>query len=44
MAHGLRAAPGVPLKASIPIFVIAGVAGVWMGLVLLLLRAFGIHL
>jgi hypothetical protein len=32
------------MKASIPIFVIAGVAGVWMGAVLLLLKAFGIHL
>ena len=32
------------LKASIPIVVIAGAAGVWLGLVLLVLRAFGIYL
>jgi hypothetical protein len=31
-----------PLKASIPLFVIAGAAGVWLGLVLLVLRALGI--
>jgi hypothetical protein len=31
------------LKASIPILVIAGVAGVWLALVLLLLSGLGIH-
>jgi hypothetical protein len=32
------------LKASIPIFVISGVAGLWLGFVLLVLKALGIHL
>jgi hypothetical protein len=36
--------PGDPLKACIPIFVIAGAAGAWLGLVLLVLRAFGIRI
>jgi hypothetical protein len=31
------------MKASLPIFVITAVAGVWLGLVLLVLRAIGIH-
>jgi hypothetical protein len=31
------------MKGSVPILVIAGVAGVWLGLVLLVLRFFGIH-
>jgi len=32
------------LKASIPIFVISGAAGLWLGLVLLVFKALGIHL
>ena len=32
------------MRASLPIFVIAGAAGVWLALVLLVLRAFGIYL
>jgi hypothetical protein len=39
----VRRARSPSLKASIPIFVVAGVAGVWLGLVLFVLRAFGIH-
>jgi hypothetical protein len=33
----------IPVKASIPILILAGVAGVWLGLVLLVLRAMDIH-
>jgi hypothetical protein len=40
----MSAAAGSPLKATIPIFVIAGVAGVWLAVVLFVLRAFGIHI
>jgi hypothetical protein len=32
------------LKETLPILVIAGAAGLWLGLVLLVLRAFGIYL
>jgi hypothetical protein len=32
------------LKASIPIVVIAGIAGLWLGLALLVLRALGIEI
>jgi hypothetical protein len=32
------------LQASIPIFVISGLAGLWLGLVLLVFRALGIQL
>jgi hypothetical protein len=32
------------MKASLPIFVVAGAAGVWLGLVLFVLKAFGIQL
>jgi hypothetical protein len=32
------------LKETLPILVIAGAAGVWLGLVLLVLKAFGIYL
>jgi hypothetical protein len=32
------------VKASVPILVIAGGAGVWLGCVLLVLRFFGIHI
>jgi hypothetical protein len=31
------------MKGSVPILVIAGAAGVWLGFVLLVLRFFGIH-
>jgi hypothetical protein len=31
------------MKASLPLFVVAGAAGVWLGLVLVVLRFFGIH-
>jgi hypothetical protein len=31
------------MKASMPIIVIAGLAGVWMGLVLVVLKSFGIQ-
>jgi hypothetical protein len=31
------------MKASVPIFVVAGVAGVWLGLVLVVLKSFGIQ-
>jgi hypothetical protein len=31
------------MKASVPIVVIAGVAGVWLGLVLVVLKAVGIQ-
>jgi hypothetical protein len=31
------------MKASVPILVIAGSAGVWLGVVVLILRFFGIH-
>jgi hypothetical protein len=32
------------MKASVPIIVIAGVAGVWMGLVLVALNAVGVQI
>jgi hypothetical protein len=32
------------MKASVPIIVVAGAAGVWMGLVLVVLQSFGIQL
>lgn len=32
------------MRASIPILVIAGAAGLWLGLVLLTLRMFGIYI
>jgi hypothetical protein len=32
------------LADALPILLIAGAAGVWLGLVLLVLRAFGIYL
>jgi hypothetical protein len=32
------------MKASVPILCIAGIAGVWLGCVLLVLRFFGIPL
>jgi hypothetical protein len=32
------------MKASVPIIVIAGAAGVWLGLVLFVLAALGIHI
>jgi hypothetical protein len=32
------------MKASVPILVIAGGAGVWLGFMLLVLRFFGIHI
>jgi hypothetical protein len=32
------------MKASVPILIIAGIAGVWLGCVLLVLRFFGIPL
>ena len=32
------------MKASVPIIVIAGAAGVWLGLVLVVLTALGIHI
>jgi hypothetical protein len=32
------------MRASVPILVIAGAAGVWLGLVLLVLRLFGIYI
>jgi hypothetical protein len=31
------------MKESVPILVIAGAAGVWLGVVLLVLRFFGIY-
>jgi hypothetical protein len=31
------------VKATLPIVVVAGVAGLWLGLVLIVLRFFGIH-
>jgi hypothetical protein len=31
------------MKASLPLFVVAGAAGVWLGLVLVVLGFFGIH-
>ena len=38
-------APGSPcMKASAPIIVIAGAAGVWLGLVLVVLKSFGIQI
>jgi hypothetical protein len=33
-----------PVKASVPLFVIAGGAGVWLALVLVVLRLVGIHI
>jgi len=35
---------GDDLRSSLPILVIAGGAGVWLALVLLVLRFFGIHI
>jgi hypothetical protein len=32
------------MRESVPIFVIAGAAGVWLAIVLLVLRFFGIHI
>jgi hypothetical protein len=32
------------MKNSVPILVVAGTAGVWLGVVLLILRFFGIHI
>jgi hypothetical protein len=32
------------MRATVPILVIAGVSGVWLGLVLFALRFFGIHI
>jgi hypothetical protein len=32
------------MKASLPILEIAGAAGVWLAIVLLLLRFFGMHI
>jgi hypothetical protein len=32
------------MKASVPIFVVAGAAGVWMAVVLVLLKTFGVQL
>jgi hypothetical protein len=32
------------MRDSVPIFVIAGAAGVWLAVVLLALRLFGIHI
>jgi hypothetical protein len=32
------------MKASLPILVIAGAAGVWLAIVLLVLRFFGMHI
>jgi hypothetical protein len=32
------------MKASLPILVIAGGAGVWLAIVLLVLRFFGMHI
>jgi hypothetical protein len=32
------------MKASVPIFVVAGAAAVWLGLVLFVLRSFGIQI
>jgi hypothetical protein len=32
------------MKASMPILVIAGGAGVWLAIVLLVLRLFGMHI
>jgi len=32
------------MKDSVPILVIAGAAGVWLGVALLVLRFFGIHI
>jgi hypothetical protein len=32
------------MKTSVPILVIAGAAGVWLAVVLLVLRFFGIHI
>jgi len=32
------------MKDSVPILVIAGAAGVWLGVTLLVLRFFGIHI
>jgi hypothetical protein len=32
------------MNASLPVLVIAGTAGVWLAVVLLMLRFFGIHL
>jgi len=32
------------MRAAVPILVIAGGAGVWLALVLLVLRFFGIHI
>jgi hypothetical protein len=32
------------MRASIPILVIAGAAGLWLAAVLVLLRLFGIHI
>jgi len=32
------------MKASLPIIVIATSAGVWLGLVLFVLKSFGIHI
>jgi hypothetical protein len=32
------------MKASVPILVIAGGAGVWLAIVLLVLRFFGMHI
>jgi hypothetical protein len=32
------------MKASLPIIVIAGSAGIWLGLVLVVLKSFGIQI
>jgi len=32
------------MKASVPIILIAGAAGVWLGLVLVVLTSLGIHI
>ena len=32
------------MKDSVPILVVAGTAGVWLGVVLLVFRFFGIHI
>jgi len=37
------ATPGGLLRASVPILLIAGAAGLWLGFVLLVLRAIGVY-